>query len=78
MSRLAFAPFRSTKEIAAHPLVSLKAGHVNVLLHRAREAMRTCMRSKGHEPRDMPVGTFVELWKACRLDEAADTVGARA
>ena len=55
-----------TKEIARHPEVRLKPGHVDVLLQRSREAMSACMRKKGHEPADMPHGSFVELWKRFR------------
>jgi RNA polymerase sigma factor (sigma-70 family) len=59
----------SGKEIATHPRVSLRAGHVNVLLQRTREKMRQCMKAKGHEPRDMPVGAFVRIWEICQFDE---------
>jgi RNA polymerase sigma factor (sigma-70 family) len=55
-----------SKEIACHPEVRLKPGHVDVLLQRSREAIAACMREKGHEPADMPPGTFVELWKRFR------------
>lgn len=58
----------STKEIAAHPEVGLKTGHVDVLMQRARDAIRDCMHRKGYEPHDMPPGTFVELWRAFRLE----------
>jgi RNA polymerase sigma factor (sigma-70 family) len=59
----------STREIAAHPNVRLKPGHVDVLLHRARRVIKTCMRSRGHETHDIPSGTFAELWQFFRVDE---------
>lgn len=52
-----------SKEIAVHPEIGLNASHVDVLLQRCRRAIRDCMRRKGYESRDMPPGTFVELWK---------------
>jgi len=60
-----------SKEIASHPDVRLKSGHVDVVLQRARQAMRECMEQQGYEPRDMPPGTFVELWRAYRFGEEA-------
>jgi RNA polymerase sigma factor (sigma-70 family) len=57
----------STREIATHPGVKLKTGHVDVLLQRAREAVRRCMEGKGFEPGEIPVGTFTELWQAFGL-----------
>ena len=59
----------STKEIAAHPEISLKPGHVDVLLQRAREEIRKCMEKRGHDSREIPPGAFVELWKAFRMEE---------
>ena len=59
----------SSKEIASHPEVHLKASHVDVLLQRGRSVIRDCMSRKGHEPGDIPPGTFVELWRAFRLAE---------
>jgi RNA polymerase sigma factor (sigma-70 family) len=53
----------STREIAQHPKVMLRVGHVDVLLQRARDAIRACMASKGLEPADMPTGTFTALWE---------------
>ena len=52
----------ASKDIARHPRVDLKAGHVDVLLKRSRESVRDCMRKHGFEPRDLPPGTFTELW----------------
>jgi DNA-directed RNA polymerase specialized sigma24 family protein len=65
----------SSKEIAAHPRVLLKASHVDVLLQRSRHAMRDCMRRKGYEPSDMPPGSFAEAWRACHLDQLEDLTG---
>lgn len=55
-----------SKQIARHPEIGLKAPHVDVILQRCRKAIRKCMRRKGHQPQDMPPGTFVELWKIFR------------
>ena len=59
----------SSKEIAGHPRIALTVNHVDVLFHRARRAIKDCMRRRGFQPGDMPPGTFVELWESCRLDE---------
>ena len=56
----------SSKDIALHPKISLKVSHVDVLLQRSRQTIRKCMNRRGYEPRDMPPGTFVELWKSFR------------
>ncbi len=53
----------TSKEIAAHPEVGLKAPHVDVLLQRCRQIVRSCMKNKGHDDTGLPSGTFVELWK---------------
>jgi len=58
-----------SKEIATHPGVGLKPGHVDVLLQRCREMIRACMRKAGFEPHEMPPGTFVELWKLFNLEK---------
>jgi RNA polymerase sigma factor (sigma-70 family) len=57
----------TSKEIARHPEVCVKASHVDVLLQRARKILRECMGEKGFDPKDTPPGAFVELWKAFRL-----------
>lgn len=56
-----------SREIAAHPEIRLQPGHVDVLLQRAREALRACMERKGFAPREMPPGTFAALWRAFRM-----------
>jgi len=57
----------SSRQIAAHPEVSLKVGHVDVVFQRTRKAIGTCMRGKGYEPQDIPPCAFVELWRAFRI-----------
>lgn len=54
----------ATKDIAIHPKVCIKTGHVDVLLQRARQAIRECMRLRGFERQEIPPGTFAELWSA--------------
>ncbi len=51
-----------SKAIASHPEVKLNAGHVDVILQRAREVVGDCMTRKGYDPQDMPPGTFSALW----------------
>lgn len=52
----------ASNDIADHPRVRIKASHVDVVLHRSRQAVRRCMESRGHDTRMMPAGTFVTLW----------------
>lgn len=61
----------STKQISAHPEVLLKPGHVDVLLQRVRQTVRKCMEQKGHDSREIPPGTFTELWAAFRWCDSA-------
>jgi DNA-directed RNA polymerase specialized sigma24 family protein len=56
----------ATKDIAIHPNIDLKTGHVDVLLQRARKAIRKCMQSSGFDPNEIPRGAFAELWSAFR------------
>lgn len=58
----------SSKDIAVHPDLGLKASHVDVLLQRARKTIRDCMRRRGFDAHDMPPGTFVEMWGALRRE----------
>ncbi len=55
-----------SKEIADHPEVRKSPGNVDVILQRARTAVRDCMDGKGHDPHHMPQGTFTELWTRFR------------
>ena len=64
-----------SKQIATHPEVTLNPGHVDVILQRCRQIIRDCMQKLGYEPRDMPPGTFAELWKAFRLESSLETHG---
>lgn len=50
------------REIAEHPMVRLNAAHVDVLVQRARQALRECMQGQGHALEGAPRGAFVELW----------------
>jgi RNA polymerase sigma factor (sigma-70 family) len=63
----------SSREIAAHPEVRLTAAHVDVVVQRARRALRECMERKGHDPGDAPAGAFLELWRS--LERLRDPVG---
>lgn len=65
----------STKEISVHPEVLLKTGHIDVLLQRARRAVRECMERKGHDPTEIPPGTFTEVWAAFRSPDSAPEGG---
>jgi RNA polymerase sigma-70 factor (ECF subfamily) len=58
-----------SKDIAVHPKICLKVGHVDVMLQRCRLAIRECMHRQGFEPRDMPPGTYAELWQTFRPEK---------
>ena len=64
----------ATKEIAGHPEIGLKPGHVDVVLQRCRDAIRDCMKRKGHTTDALPPGTFVELWRSFRAENAGRPV----
>lgn len=53
----------SSKDIASHPRVHMTAAHVDVMLHRARQAVRTCMHRRGYETKSLPPGTYAVLWQ---------------
>lgn len=52
----------SSRDIADHPAVRLNAPHVDVLVRRARVALRDCVQRKGHHLEGTPRAAFVELW----------------
>jgi RNA polymerase sigma factor (sigma-70 family) len=54
----------SSRAIADHPLVQVRVAHVDVINQRARDALRACMRGKGHDLVGFPPEAFVELWEA--------------
>lgn len=54
----------NSREIASHPSVSLRPAHVDVINQRCRDALRQCMRDKGHDLLEMPRECFVRLWEA--------------
>lgn len=56
----------TAKEIAAHPKVALQPGRVDELLFSVRQFIRRCMERKGQRLRELPPGTFFEIWKSFR------------
>ena len=64
----------SSREIAEHPQVQLKAPHVDVLAQRARAALRNCLEAKGHAAGDPPPGAFVDLWEALESMAEQDSI----
>lgn len=50
----------SSRDIAAR--CEVRPAHVDVLVQRARLALRTCMRQKGHEGAEARPGVFASLW----------------
>ncbi len=54
----------STREIAAHPDAGANKANVDVILMRVRTVLRECLGSKGFEMRQLPPGTFTQLWDA--------------
>jgi len=51
-----------SRDIAAHPAVGLNVPHVDVILQRARDALRECLRSRGWTASDFPAGAFAAMW----------------
>ncbi len=51
---------RPSREIAA--ALGLSPAHVDVVVQRARGALRQCMRHKGHPDAELRPGAFVEIW----------------
>ena len=56
----------ATREIASHPEVGLKPARVDELLFGVRQAIRQCMEGKGQRLRQLPTGTFFEIWTSFR------------
>lgn len=68
----------SSEEIAGHPTIRLRASHVDLLLQRTRQAISKCMEQRGHRSKNIPAGTFTQLWKLYhpeRVDQGAPTHG---
>jgi len=53
---------RPSREIGAR--LGLTPAHVDVVVQRARVALRTCMEAKGHAGADPRCGAFAEVWSA--------------
>jgi DNA-directed RNA polymerase specialized sigma24 family protein len=60
----------SSRDIAAHPEIRMTAPHVDVVVQRAREALRTCLAVRGLHPRDFPAGAHAALWDCISSFEA--------
>ena len=56
----------SSREIAEHPDVRLRADHVDVILQRCRERLKQCMALAGFELSTLPPGTLLALWERTR------------
>lgn len=52
---------RQSREIAAR--LGLTPAHVDVVVQRARAALKECMETKGHRDEMVRPGVFVELWR---------------
>jgi RNA polymerase sigma-70 factor (ECF subfamily) len=53
---------RPSREIAVR--LGVSAAHVDVIVQRARGALRACMLGKGHPDAGLRPGAFVEIWSA--------------
>jgi RNA polymerase sigma factor (sigma-70 family) len=53
---------RPSREIASR--LGVNAAHVDVIVQRARAALRECMQGKGHPDAELRPGAFVEIWAA--------------
>ncbi len=52
---------RPSRELAG--ALGVRPSHVDVIVQRARLALRTCMEARGHRDADPRPGTFVALWR---------------
>jgi hypothetical protein len=63
---------RPSREIAGR--LGVKESHVDVIVQRARAALRECMRKKGHPDTALMPGAFVEIWSAIAGSEPTEGV----
>lgn len=56
----------STKDIGRHPRIDMSATAVDMMLSRARRAVRKCIELKGLDPREIPPGTLAVLYETIR------------
>lgn len=64
----------SSREIGALPEIGMTPQHVDVVVQRARQAIRHCLSERGHDRIDLPPGAFVALWSAVQaLDRDTET-----
>jgi DNA-directed RNA polymerase specialized sigma24 family protein len=56
----------ATKEIAAHPDIGLSPPRIDELLFHVRQVITRCMEGKGQRSRQLPTGTFFEIWRSFR------------
>ena len=63
----------ASREIATHPGVSLRTGHVDVVLQRVRGRIKDCMRRRGHSSGAIPPGVLSLIWDV--LDSAFSSGG---
>lgn len=55
-----------SKQIAGHPDVGMAASAVDVMLARCRRKLSDCMKRKGYDTAEAPVGAFTVLWNGLR------------
>lgn len=57
-----------SREIAVHPNIDCRPAHVDVILQRARAALRECLTAAGVDHRHLVPGTFAALWRNLYLE----------
>jgi RNA polymerase sigma-70 factor (ECF subfamily) len=67
---------RPSREIGER--LGLSAAHVDVVVQRARAALRSCMQEKGHSDAAMRPGAFVEIWASLEQGAIAGCAEERA
>lgn len=58
-----------SERIARHPAIASTPNAVEVMVHRARASIRTCLARRGLDPAAMPPGTFVAVFESIRASE---------